>query len=86
MALDSTKLVKMAGASKQIFTYETADTISTVTASGYFNNVTDWLRQFDIIMVVATTGGTPTFDNIFVTSTTGAATVTTSATEGVTAT
>jgi hypothetical protein len=85
MALDSTKLVKMAGASKQVFTYETADSISTVTASGYFNGVTDWLRQFDIIMVIATTGGTATFDNVFVTSATGAATVTTSALEGVTA-
>lgn len=86
MALDATKLVKMAGAAKQVFTYESADTIATITASGYFNAVTDWLRQFDIIHVIANTGATPTFDNIFVTSASGAATVTTSATEGVTAT
>jgi hypothetical protein len=86
MALDSTKLVKMAGAAKQVFTYETADAIGTVTGSGYFNAVTDWLRQFDVIIVISSTGGTPTIDNVFVTSATGAATVTTSATEGVTAT
>lgn len=86
MALDRTKLEKLAGGLRQLFAYQTADAIATVTGSGYFNLVTDQLRQFDVIQVVSETGGTPKIDLVFVTSATGAATVTTSSTEGVTAT
>jgi hypothetical protein len=68
-----------------LLTYDAvADTVATVTGSGYFNAVTDRLRQKDIIMVVANNGAS--IDNVVVTSATGAATVTTSAVEGVTAT
>lgn len=86
MALTASTLFKVAGANPGLHIYKTADTIATVTASGYFNNVTDNLRQYDVIIVVSETGGTPKIDNIFVTSADGATTVTTSATEGVTAT
>ena len=55
--------------------YKTADAIATVIASGYFNNHTNELRQYDTIEVVSTTG--PTVDLITVSSATGAATVTT---------
>lgn len=87
MAFSTTasKLQKASGGAKSIFTFETADAIATVVGSGYFNAATDNLKKWDIIHVIATTGGTPTFDSIFVTSATGAATVTTSALEGVTA-
>lgn len=60
------------------------DTAATVTGSGYFNAVTDRLRKGDVIMVVGNSQAS--IDAIIVTSATGAATVTTTATEGVTAT
>lgn len=86
MALTASTLFKVAGANPGLHIYKTADAINTVTGSGYFNAVTDNLRQHDVIIVVSETGGTPKIDNIFVTSADGAATVTTSATEGVTGT
>lgn len=87
MAYDDTKMQAVAGAGlSRIFTYQTADAIATVTASGYFNSKFAELKQFDIIHVIGSTGSTPTIDTVFVTSATAAATVTTSATEGVTAT
>lgn len=85
MALDATKFEKTSGGRCQLFAYDTTDAIATVTGSGYFNTMTTSLRQFDRISVVGLTGGTPTLDWIFVTSATGATTVTTSALEGVTA-
>jgi len=86
MALTATALQKVAGADQQLWLYYTADAIATVTGSGYFNDVTNNLKQNDIILVVGSTGGTRTIDSVVVTSATGATTVTTSATEGVTAT
>ncbi len=87
MAYDDTKMQAAAGAGlSRIFTYQTADTIATVIASGYFNAKFAELKQWDIILVVSETGGTPKVDTVIVTSATGAATVTTSATEGSTAT
>ena len=53
-------------------------------ASGYFNGVTDNLRQYDIILCVSGIGGTVNVDMLTVTSADGAATVTTTAVEGVT--
>jgi len=77
MALDATNLKKIAGAGDQnLFIYKSTDAPATVAGSGYFNNSTDDLKQFDIILVVGTTGGTATGDLLFVTSATGAATVT----------
>ena len=86
MALDATKVQKVAGGAQALFLYNTPDAIATVIASGYFNSITANLKQWDVILVVGVTGGTPTIDAITVTSATGAATVTTTATEGNTAT
>ena len=85
MALDATKLFKMAGADPALFIYKSsADTVATVTASGYFNAVTDQLKNGDVILVVG--NSVASIDSTIVTSASGAATVTTSAVEGVTTT
>lgn len=86
MALDATKLHRVyGGPSIGLLVYDAgADTAATVTGSGYFNAVTDRLRKGDVIMVVGNSQAS--IDNVIVTSATGAATVTTTATEGVTAT
>lgn len=85
MPLVASQLYKIGGADPQLFIYKAgADTVATVTGSGYFNGVTDQLKNGDVIMVVGNNGAS--IDNTIVTSATGAATVTTSATEGVTAT
>ena len=77
MALDSSNLWKVTGGTSSLHVYQSSDTIPTIIASGYFNNVTNNLKQFDVILVVGSTGGTATVDVITVTSATGAATVTT---------
>lgn len=78
MALSSTALKKIGGAGdSNLFMYQSTDALSTVVASGYFNDVTNELKQFDVIIVVCSTGGTATVDVIIVNSSTGAATVTT---------
>lgn len=87
MALDATKLNRaFAGASPGLLTYQTPDTGATVAASGYFNAVTNQLRQWDVIIGVCETGGTPKIETFVVTSATGAATVTTTTTEATAAT
>ena len=77
MALDSSNLWKVTGGTSSLHVYQSSDTIASIIASGYFNNVTNNLKQFDVILVVGSTGGTATVDVITVTSATGAATVTT---------
>jgi hypothetical protein len=85
MALDRTKLQRIGGALPQLHIYNSAaDNIATVTGSGYFNAVTDQLRQYDVIIVISTAGSV--IDMIFVNSATGAAVVTTIGAEGITAT
>lgn len=85
MALDATKLYTIAGGVAQLHIYHAgADTAATVTGSGYFNSVTNRLKQGDVILVVGNSFAS--IDSAIVTSATGAATVTTSAVEGVTAT
>lgn len=80
MALDLDKLVKIdSGYSRdvqQIYAYTSAtDAVSAIVASGYFNNATTKLRQYDIIFIQ---GSTADDDNIIkVTSATLAAVVTT---------
>lgn len=86
MALTAASLIKLAGAEPGLHIYTTADAITDVVASGYFNSVTNNLKQNDVILVVSETGGTRKVDVVAVTSATNAATVTTTATEGVTAT
>jgi uncharacterized phosphosugar-binding protein len=86
MALTSSTLWKATGGTTSLHIYRSADTIATITGSGYFNGVTNNLQQWDVIICVSETGGTPKVDVVTVTSATGAATVTTTAVEGVTAT
>ena len=69
MALSSSELKKVGGASPAIWYYKSADAVGTISGSGYFNDVTTNLKQFDIILVVSAT----------VSSTTGNTTVTTTA-------
>ena len=78
MALTSNALKKIAGSGDQnLFVYQSADAVATIAGSGYFNDVTNDLKQFDVILAVGATGGTATVDMLIVTSATGAATVTT---------
>ena len=77
MALVAADLAKVAGGARQIWHYASADAVTTIAGSGYFNDVTGNLRQNDIILVVGSTGGSATVDVLVVTSATGAATVTT---------
>ena len=86
MALTAANLQKVAGADQQLWLYNTGDAIATVVASGYFNDVTNNLKQNDVMIVVGVTGGTRTVDVVTVSSATAAATVTTTALEGSTAT
>ena len=78
MALSSDNLKKIAGGGDQnLFIYNSSDAVATIAGSGYFNDVTDDLKQFDIILAVGSTGGTATVDVLIVSSATGATTVTT---------
>ncbi len=77
MALVRSKMQHLSGAGEgQVYFYKTPDTAAVVAASGYFNLMTDQIRQFDVIMVVANTGGTPTINHYIVTSASSAAIVT----------
>lgn len=61
-----------------IFHYRTADTVSTVAASGYFNVTTDMrytLKQYDLIVMQNTSGVSSTA--LTVTSATGTSPITT---------
>lgn len=85
MALVASKLFKIGGADPALFIYHAgADTAATVAGSGYFNAVTNQLHKGDVILVVG--NDFASIDSITVTSATNAATVTTTAVEGVTAT
>jgi hypothetical protein len=77
MAFTRSTLSKVTGGARQIHWYSSADAIGTVIGSGYFNDATNDLKQFDIILAVTSTGGTAAVDVLVVTSATGAATVTT---------
>lgn len=78
MAFARSGLTKIAGGARQLHYFTSADAIATVIASGYFNDATNDLKQFDIILTVTSTGGTAVVDMLTVTSATGASTVTTS--------
>jgi len=81
MALNLTNLQRIGGGGPQLWLYPTTDAVATVTASGYFNLATSMLRQFDVILVVSSTGATPVLDPHIITSATGAAVVTSSIAE-----
>ena len=76
MALDRTKLYKVGGANPAMWIYQSTEAVGDIDNSGYFNAVTNELKQFDVIAIVSATGGTPAIDLATVTSATGAATVT----------
>lgn len=59
----------------QVHLYVTTDAVATVAGSGYFNSITNRLKNGDVIIVSDT--NVPTIDVLTVTSATGAATVTT---------
>lgn len=84
MALTKASLYKIGGADPGLWIYKSTDAVATVTGSGYFNDATNELKQHDVIICIDTDA--PTVDLAVVTSATGAATVTTSAVEGVTVT
>tara|TARA_A200000159_G_C7087099_1_gene240959 strand:+ start:210 stop:455 length:246 start_codon:yes stop_codon:yes gene_type:complete len=79
MALTLSELKKVGGSSPAIWYYKSADAVGTISGSGYFNNATNELKQFDIILTVSATGGTAAVDVLTVSSTSGNATVTTAA-------
>ena len=64
------------GDANAVWVYSSTEAPATVAGSGYFNNATNELKQFDIINAVTSTGGTPAVDVLVVTSATGASTVT----------
>lgn len=77
MAFTRSTLSKVTGGARQVHWYSSADAVATIAGSGYFNDATNDLKQFDIILAVGSTGSTPTVDVLVVSSATGAATVTT---------
>lgn len=74
MALTAANLHTIKAGVVQLHFYITTDAIATVAGSGYFNDVTDRLRQGDAIIVSDT--NVPTIDLVTVSSASGAATVT----------
>ena len=76
MALDATNLFKVGGANPGMWIYKSTDAIGTIDDTDYFASVTNELKQFDVIVMIGATGGTPTVDLATVTSATGAASVT----------
>ena len=78
MALTAANLKLVAGGGTgNVWHYTTADAPGTVAGSGYFNDVTANLNQYDMRLVAGTTGRTGTFVLLGVTSGSGAAPVTT---------
>lgn len=75
MAFTPGTFYTMAAGAAQVHLYVTTDPILTVVGSGYFNTITNRLKNGDVIIVSDT--NVPTIDVIAVTSATGAATVTT---------
>ena len=76
MALDATKFRTIVGGAQQLHLYDAgADAVATAIASGYFNSITDRLKNKDVIICIAATN--TAVDVLFVNSATGAATVTT---------
>ena len=69
------KVAQMGGNS--LWYYADGDATSTIVGSGYFNSAYAEVKQFDMIVVAATTGGTAESDILIVSSATGATTVTT---------
>jgi len=79
MALNPAKFATLDGGVQQLHIYNTTDVFATCYGSGYFNDITNRLKQWDMILVVAKTGSAPAIEAniLIVTSATGAAVVTT---------
>jgi hypothetical protein len=78
MALNSANMSRIAHANgNNVWIYKTTDAIAAVAAADYFNAMTKEIFQFDIIIVVSSTGAAPAVDVLTVTSASGAASVTT---------
>jgi hypothetical protein len=61
-----------AGNAPQFWTYKTADVITAVDGSGYFNSAASLLKVGDLMYVHANSAGTtPTYGFVIVTSNTG---------------
>ena len=58
MALDATNFKTMVAGANQIHHYNSADAVGTIAGSGYFNTITNNLKQWDTIIAVGATGGT----------------------------
>lgn len=77
MALDASNFHTITTGSPSLHYYKTSDARGDADASGYYSDITERLREHDVIILIASTGGTETVDLLIVTSATGAATVTT---------
>ena len=77
MAYVASDLYKVGGANPGMWIYKSTEAVSAISGSGYFNSATNELKQFDVIVVISATGGSPAIDLVTVTSATGAATVNT---------
>lgn len=85
MAFTQGQLERVGGGLKKLFIYNAgADTVATVTGSGYFSAQADMLDAGDVIIVLG--NNLTTIDLVFVTSARGVVPVTTLGTEGITAT
>lgn len=78
MALTASALIRISNAgANAIFQYSSNDTVAVIVASGYFNSVTEQLKQGDVILISGDLDGIPDAAIAIVSSATGAATVTT---------
>jgi hypothetical protein len=64
----NTVAANKAGNAPSIYTYQTADAMSVVRASAYFNALATILRVGDIIFCYTATGGTPVMQIAYVIS------------------
>lgn len=79
MAYSASTLRRIEGTpGQQLFTYRTADNITTVDDSGYFDDAVDDynLSTGDMILVVSLFGGSMAFDGLVCTNTAGTVTTT----------
>ena len=75
-AFDSANMNRIQGGTTTLWLYKSTDAVGTVVGSGYFSAHVDELRENDIIIAVASSGGTQTVDVLVVTSADNATPVT----------
>lgn len=79
MALTRANFYTLVNGAAQHHTYRSADTAAACVAADYFNEITNDLKQYDVINIISDTGTTPALTAVIVTSATGAASVTVAA-------